>query len=108
MKSPRIATAATAGALALSATLIAAGSASAATPPETGCPAGYSLLSLEWLAEQGAYMLPFQLDAAGNNDGLVCGKPLNPVVQNNICGNQCPVPVIYNFYDNTRTPAFKA
>lgn len=108
MKTTRIATAMAVGLLAAGSSVIGAGSASADTPTETGCPAGYQLLSVDWLTQQGAYLVPGQLDSAGNNDGYVCGKPLNPVVQFTICADSCPVPIIYNFYDNNRTPAFKS
>ncbi|HEX7095806.1 MAG TPA: hypothetical protein VF183_07970 [Acidimicrobiales bacterium] len=108
MKCARIASAVAGGLLAVGSSAIGAVSANADTPPTTGCPAGYELLSVDWLTQQGAYMLPGQLDSAGNDDGFVCGKPLNPVVQYTICADNCPVPIIYNFYDNNRTPAFKS
>jgi len=107
MKSTRIASAVATGLLAIGSSAFGAGSASADTPPENGCPAAYQLLSIAWLTQQGPYMVPGLLDSAGNNDGYVCGKPLNPVVQYNVCADNCPVPIIYNFYDNSRTPAFK-
>jgi len=53
------------------------------------------------------YVLPGEIDAVnngGNGDGIVCGKPLNPVLQERICpAGQCPVPGVYQFRDNGRT-----
>jgi hypothetical protein len=97
-----------AAALALAAATLPLGgsSAVAATPSETGCPAGFSLLSVQWLSTQGAYQLPGILDAAGNNDGYVCGKAIVDVAATHICGGSCGVPVLYNFYDNDKTPAY--
>jgi hypothetical protein len=95
-----------AAALALAAvTLPLSPAALAATPPETGCPAGFSLLSVQWLSTQGPYQLPGILDAAGNNDGYVCGKAIVDVAATHLCGGSCGVPVLYNFYDNDKTPA---
>jgi hypothetical protein len=75
--------------------------AAAATPPTTGCPPAWELLSLDTLEGQGYVFAP-DLDA--NGDRLVCGKPLNAVVQARICltfpGGDCPVPVIYALRDN--------
>jgi hypothetical protein len=80
-------------------------SATAATPMETGCPAGFQLLSLDFLREQGGYMLPFVLDAEGNEDGFVCGKPYNDVVFSIFCPDGCGgIPIFYNFTDNDLTP----
>lgn len=76
-----------------------------ATPVETGCASGYDTLSLSWLATQGGYRVPFELDAAGNNNGLVCAKAFNETVyEHNFCADGCTVPVIYNFYDDNLTP----
>ena len=44
------------------------------------------------------------LDAEGNNDGVVCGHPWNPVAAEKQCGGPCPVPVLYLFRDNDLTP----
>ena len=71
---------------------------------ETGCPAGYQTLTLELLASQGPYVLPFTLDEAGNDDGVICGKPFNEVAYEKLC-KPCPVPVLYQFRDNDLTPA---
>jgi hypothetical protein len=80
--------------------------ASVPTPKQTGCSAGYLLLSLSDLSEQG-YIFSPGLDA--NNDGYICGKPVAPPVQNQICeqapGGVCTVPIIYYVTDNDKTPA---
>ena len=41
------------------------------------------------------------VDAESNNDGWVCGRLLNEVQAERVCGGPCPGP-IYGFYDNTR------
>jgi hypothetical protein len=79
--------------------------ANAETPPQTGCPAGYLTLSVAWLATQGPYQAPSKIDAAGNQDGFVCGHPLTPADTAHIC-SPCAVPVVYLFRDNDLTPAF--
>jgi hypothetical protein len=72
------------------------------TPPVTGCPVAYELLSLDNLEAEGYVFAP-DLDA--NGDRFICGKPLNPVVQAKICltfpGGSCPVPIIYAVRDNS-------
>jgi hypothetical protein len=79
--------------------------ATAATPKDTGCPSGFQLLSLEFLREEGGYMRPFVLDAEGNEDGFVCGKPDNDVVFAIFCPDGCGgIPILYNFADNDLTP----
>jgi hypothetical protein len=77
----------------------------AAVPPDTGCPAGWQHLSLTFLASQGPYHVPFVIDAAGNMDGYVCGKPVNHTQYLKLCGSTCDVPIIYNFRDNDLTPS---
>ena len=77
--------------------------AHAASPLDTGCPASYEALSVAWLATQGPYMLPAQYDAAGNGDGIVCGKRVSDAATAALCGVPCAVPVYYLFTDNTRT-----
>lgn len=73
-----------------------------ALPTETGCPVGQAL-TLEFLS-QFNYQVPFQIDAEGNNDGIVCGVPLPEVWQEVFCGDDgCGVPVVYLFGDNTVT-----
>jgi hypothetical protein len=79
--------------------------ATAATPKDTGCPSGYQLLSLEFLRQEGPYMVPFVLDAEGNRDGSVCGKPYNDVVFAIFCPDGCGgIPIYYSFMDNFLTP----
>jgi hypothetical protein len=78
-----------------------------ATPPETGCSAGFQTLSVSWLESRGPYQLPARLDDpanGGNGDGLVCGKPINPTRTAKLCGTPCDVPVLYEFGDNNLTP----
>lgn len=110
MTARRTSTALTAAVLALGAAGVTAGGPAAAspTPALTGCPTdgGFLLLSLAFLASQGPYQQPFALDAAGNNDGNVCGKPATQLVTDHVCGSPCVVPVLYNFIDNHLTPAF--
>jgi hypothetical protein len=98
----RRAVAAAAGLLAIAVTTAAPAHAAApGTPRETGCPAG-QLLSVTMLESQGPYQAPRRLDTAGNNDGFVCGHPLNQeAAERTVCGGPCPVPVIYLFRDNT-------
>jgi hypothetical protein len=71
-----------------------------ATPTQTGCPAGYQHLSVEWLESQGPYMAPAAIDTAGNNNGFVCGRPLPPAAAEQACGGPCLVPVVYLFRDD--------
>ena len=77
-----------------------------ATPPESGCASSNEVLIVANLLPMG-YMLPAEIDAianGGNGDGIVCGKPWNPVVQERMCpATTCPVPVLYQFRDNGRT-----
>ncbi len=98
----------TVGRLVLGAGLVGVGLAPAAaqaaavpTPPESGCPAAYQLLSLDDLEGEGYVFVP-DLDA--NSDRFICGKPLNPVVQAQVCltfpDGVCPVPVLYYVRDN--------
>jgi hypothetical protein len=88
--------------------ILALGSATTAsaappgTPPITGCAVGHELLSVATLTEQG-YRVPADIDSSGNADGYVCGRPLNAVQKDKICSTSpCTVPIIYDFYDNTR------
>lgn len=86
---------------------ITATTSAASTPSSTGCPSGsgFEVLSLAFLASQGPYQQPFTLDAAGNNDGFVCGKALPEATVKHACGSPCPVPVVYTFLDNDLTPS---
>jgi hypothetical protein len=88
----------------LGATAIGGQVASASTPVENGCPAAFQLLTLDFLASQGPYRQPFEIDAAGNNDGLICAMPVNQTAYDAVCGPDCPVPVLYTFIDNKEGP----
>lgn len=72
----------------------------AAEPVSDGCPPSFQRLSLVFLASQGPYQQPFTIDATGNNNGYVCGKPVNEAAYEAVCGSTCPVPVLYNFIDD--------
>ena len=75
----------------------------AAAPPlptETGCPAGYQVLVVSDLVALGYLELPEAIDAAGNQDGLICGLPLPEAVRQQLCGPDCPIPVTYIFDEN--------
>jgi hypothetical protein len=69
------------------------------TPPQTGCPAGYDHLSVEELEPQG-YRVPRRVDEAGNNNGMVCGLAMPEAFKRQVCGSNCPVPVVYLFRDD--------
>lgn len=71
----------------------------AAIPTETGCPSGYQVLVVDELLAQG-YMIPATIDAEGNNNGLVCGHAFPEAARQQLCGPNCPVPVLYLFGDD--------
>lgn len=81
-----------------------AAAAAVPTAPETGCPSGWFLLSLNDLEDQG-YIFSPDLDA--NADRYICGKPLAPPVQAQACATfpdgECPVPILYSVRDNSVT-----
>jgi len=92
-----------AAALAVAAVAVPAATASAdvsQTPVATGCPTGTPPLSLAFLASQGPYQLPFRLDAAGNNNGIICAHAVPEAARLAHCGPDCPVPVLYLFRDD--------
>ena len=92
-----------AAALAVAAVAVPAATASAdvsQTPVATGCPTGTPPLSLAFLASQGPYQLPFRLDAAGNNNGIICAHAVPEAARLAHCGPDCPVPVLYSFRDD--------
>ena len=73
------------------------------TPPESGCPAAYCLLSLDDLEDQGHIFWP-ELDA--NADRYICGKPVAPKIQEQVCATipgGCTVETIYYLRDNNVT-----
>jgi hypothetical protein len=79
----------------------------AETPVETGCPAGYAVLSVAELTPQG-YRVPAFLDNpvnGGNGDGLVCGLPLPEAFKEARFPN-ASVAVIYLFADNNNPAQF--
>ncbi len=84
----------------------ATASAAMGTPPETGCPSSNEVLVVADLVPLG-YMVPQRIDDpanGGNGNGLVCGKPFNPVVQELQCpAATCPVPVVYYFREDSLT-----
>lgn len=82
---------------------------SGSTPVTTGCPEGMLTLSIAWLQQQSPlYHAPSVIDDpanGGNGDGVVCGNPVAPARSEKLCGGPCAVPVLYDFRDNTLTPA---
>ena len=78
-----------------------AGASAVMTPVQTGCAASDEVLSVSELTSLG-YRVPARVDSAGNNNGVVCGKVINPVSveARNLCGGPCPVPIIYKFRDD--------
>jgi hypothetical protein len=62
------------------------------------CPSAFEALALADLQPYG-YHVPFLLDASGNNDGIVCGKPLEPQEQA-ARFDDARVPVVFDFTDN--------
>jgi hypothetical protein len=98
MRSFRIA----AGTVLLAVGLLAAGPLpTAAAKTGTGCPAGFQLRTVESLAATGNAPNPGLLDAAGNNDGLVCALPLPDAFCTAMGYDPCPVETVYLFVDNT-------
>lgn len=76
-----------------------------ATPPVTGCPAGWETLTLGQLSPN--YRLPARLDDpanGGNGDGVVCGNPVNATRYDQLCASTCTVAIIFDFRDDTLTP----
>jgi hypothetical protein len=95
------------GAASLRAAALAATAAPHAEAPRrlsSGCPARYQLLQLGVdLTREAGYRAVFDLDAAGNANGYVCGLPLPDAACVALAGGPCPVPVFYNFVDDTIT-----
>jgi hypothetical protein len=91
-------------AFAASAVLLTAAPASA-TPPQTGCPSAFDVWTVKALAKQGNKPVPSVVDAAGNNNGLVCAKPLSDGVAAQFCRQVggCTVDTIYYFRDDALT-----
>jgi hypothetical protein len=76
-------------------------------PATNGCPSGWEALRVADLTPLG-YHLPALIDSGlvgngGNNDGIVCGKPVSPAEeQARFSGDSAPV--IFDFRDNTLNP----
>lgn len=67
----------------------------------SGCPNGFSLMTVASLEATGHIPIPRQVDQAGNADGFVCALPLPDAV----CPlSPCPVDVIYLYKDNKPAP----
>jgi len=100
MSSRLVAVLSLAGALTAGPLAAAAAADTPALPTDTGCPVGQAL-TLDYLGQFG-YRLPFEIDAAGNHDRVVCGVAL-PEAFREAQAPDAPVPVIYLFRDNTVT-----
>lgn len=79
-----------------------AGASTVPTPMETGCNASMQRVSVSSLVSAGYLPAP-SVDV--NQNGFICVRPVNPVVQERVCPD-CPVPVLYYWVDDTLTPAF--
>jgi len=106
VRTPNACPSAAAAVVVVAAQILTTASLAEATPPESGCASSNRVLVVEDLLDMG-YVLPGEIDDVsngGNGDGIVCGKPLNPVVQESVCpASQCPVAIVYQFRDNGRT-----
>jgi len=91
----RISIVAIVSALALPLGGAAAATPSGSTPLATGCPASATERPVSDFPVEEGYMLPGILDAAGNNDGLICAFPLPEAVAKNF-----PVEIVYQFFEN--------
>jgi hypothetical protein len=92
-------------ALAVSAALFTAVPALAVdTPPETGCPAAYDVMTVAELEATGHSPAPRNVDAAGNGNGLVCTRPFAEAANEQLCrlapGGLCVVDQIYFYLDD--------
>src|SRR3954453_6056867 len=89
--------------VALGGFMVASGLAGTAAEakPASGCPNGYTLMTVESLEATGHIPAPRLVDEAGNADGYVCALPFPEPV----CGahgyDPCPVAVVYNYKDNS-------
>lgn len=77
-------------------------SASAGGAGETGCPVGWETLLVSDLLARG-YSLQFVTFIDANEDGVMCGQPLNEVQEAKFCESVggCHLDVIYVARDNT-------
>lgn len=76
-------------------------------PATNGCPSGWEALQVSVLTKAG-YGLPAKLDSGqvgngGNNDNIVCGKPVSIAEEQARFSNET-VPIIFDFRDNTLRP----
>jgi hypothetical protein len=95
-----------AASVASAAALAAAGTPGLATansgdPHANGCPSGWDALSVTDLTNAG-YKVPASVDAAGNNDGIVCGLAWTAAEQAARLPNASLQ--IYEFRDNDLPP----
>jgi hypothetical protein len=98
-----------AGVLATAALAVGTASADVSqTPIETGCPAGYEHLSVASLEATGPYRVPRRLDAAGNNNGFICGLAFPEAARLALCGPSCPVRVLYLFAEDDNPASLRA
>jgi hypothetical protein len=65
-----------------------AGAGGSQTPPVTGCPSGFDRLSVAWFEATGPYILPRQVDTAGNDNGFVCAHVRPDSVRDAICAQE--------------------
>ncbi len=91
-----------ASALSMSGAMLVApmGIAGAATPKVTGCPSGFERITVADAETAGYKPLPRRVDEGGNNNGIVCQKPLPEVLVELVCGTPCHIDVIYLWRDD--------
>jgi hypothetical protein len=77
--------------IAATATSGPAGAANSPPPSNTGCAAGYQLLSVAALEAVGPYVAAREVDSHGNNNGYVCGHAVPLGEAEAICKNHSPV-----------------
>lgn len=74
------------------------------TPPQTGCPAAYDVMTVAELEATGHIPAPRNVDAAGNGNGLVCTRPFADAANEQLCrlapGGPCTVDQIYFYLDD--------
>jgi L-asparaginase II len=91
-------------AFAASAVLLTAAPA-AATPPQTGCPSAFDVMTVAELEATGHIPAPRNVDASGNHNGLVCAKPLSDSAARQFCRQigGCTIDTIYYYRDDDVT-----
>lgn len=75
--------------------------AGAEAKPVSGCPGGYTLMTVQSLEATGHIPAPRQTDEAGNADGYVCALPFPDAVCLAHGFDPCPVDVVYLYKDNS-------